>query len=133
MIWVLFDQPSPAFFGCDASFCRCNAVFGFFPWHRPPGQVWTLHGLFADIYQNYLEHHITGLECLFCQAVETFSSVPKRLPPCGWYGKPWLHSHHRIVQYEILSDILVSTSRSATTDRLGSILAVSRSLAALFR
>jgi len=45
--------------------------------------------------------------------------------------KRLLHSHHRIVQYEIRFDIRASTSKSSTTDRLGSVLAVSRSLAAL--
>ena len=53
-----FGQRLPALFGYDASFYRCNAVFGFF---------WTLNRLFADIHQNHLEHCVTGLECLFAR------------------------------------------------------------------
>ena len=37
-----FGQRLLVLFGYDASFCRCNAVFGFF---------WTLNRLFADIHQ----------------------------------------------------------------------------------
>ena len=53
-----FGQRLPALLGYDASFYRCNAVFGFF---------WTLNRLFADIHQNHLEHCVTGLECLFAR------------------------------------------------------------------
>jgi hypothetical protein len=46
---VCIDWRSTVLIECDASFCRCKSCIVFFPWHRPPGQVRTLNGLFGSV------------------------------------------------------------------------------------
>jgi hypothetical protein len=119
-------------FGYGASFyLPLCAVFGFFPWHRPLGQVWTFNWLFTDIHQNHLEYRVTGLECLlpgrrnFLERTKASSIL--------WMMRQTIASlTHRIEQYEILFGILASTSRSSATDQRGLILLVYQSLTHLF-
>lgn len=73
---ILFEQLKVVFIPITKDICRVLNTFSIsnylcflsvavpFSTVAPFWLFWALHGLFADIHQRYLEHHVAGLECL---------------------------------------------------------------------